>query len=226
MEYDVTIAWLERKVKRQVLYRVALGVFAFVASVAVLAVTWGLVYAACFHSLHWILGLGHWSYTLIATGVIPLLFWGNARTSREYLSEYSVTTGTASDKVVVFYLPRVGLVSNVNPLAPDSAHTMVKIVTDCLYFGPRIATSALLLLAGAFRLMRTDVPACAAVITVLDEAGHRMSFQEIADLIEGLDPVATFPQLHLIDGVLFLESEPAGLALGTRLKEELIRYSQ
>ena len=226
MNYDQTIAWLDRRLKRDLLLSALAGVFALLGGVAILAVTWGLMYAVCFYCLQWILGFSHWSYVVIPTAMIPLLFWGNATTSQEYLSEYSVTTGTATDKVIVFYLPRIGVVSNVNPLAPDTVHTMVKIITDCLYFGPRTVTSAFRLFAKTFRLRRLDVPACAAVITVLADAGHRMSFQEIANAIEGLDPTSTFPQLHSIDGVLFLASAPAGLALGTQMKEELAGISQ
>lgn len=226
MNYDQTITWLDRRVKRDSLLSSLLGVLALLGGVAILAVTWGLMYAVCFYCLQWILGFSHWSYTVIPTAMIPLLFWGNATTSQEYLSEYSVTTGTASDTVVVFYLPRIGVVSNVNPLAPDTVHTMVKMITDCLYFGPRTVTSAFQLFAKANRLRRVDVPSCAAVITVLAHAGHRVSFQEIADSVEGLDPARTFQQLHSLEGILFLESAPAGLALGTEMKEEMRGNSQ
>ena len=225
MEYDAAILWLKRRQKSEVLLALVLGVVSLVGSIVILAVTWGIIYAVCLNGFHWILGYGHWSYTLVPTLVLPLLFWGNARTSREYLSKYSVTTGTASDKVVVFYLPRIGLASNVNPLAPDTVHTLVKIITDCLYVGPRVATASVRFFAKALRLVRIDIPSCAAVITVLARADHRMSFQEIVDSIEGLDPETTFPQLRLVEGVLFLESEPPGLALGTKLKAQLAQAS-
>jgi hypothetical protein len=223
MDYDAAISWLKRRQKSEALLAIVLGVVCLVGSIVILAVTWSVIHAVCLYSFHWILGYGHWSYTLVPTVLLPLLFWGNARTSREYLSKYSVTTGTASDRVVVFYLPRVGLVSNVNPLAPDTVHTVAKIITDCLYVGPRVATTSIRFFAKAIRLAQMDVPACAAVITVLVRADHRMAFQEIVDSVEGLNPVTTFPQLHLVEGILFLESEPPGLALGTKLKAELAK---
>ena len=226
MDYEHVIAWLTRKLRSDALLSAVVGIVAFVGGVVILALTWGLIYAVCFYSLCSVLGLNHWSYTLVPTIMIPLLFWGNATTSQEYLSEHSVTTGTASDKVVVFYLPRIGMVSNVNPLAPDTVRTMVKMITDCLYFGPRVMTSAFRMLGKAIRFLRMDVSACAAVIAVLAEAGHRMSFQDIADSIDGLNPVSTFPQLHEIEGILFLSNAPAGLALETSLKDELKRLSQ
>ena len=39
----------------------------------------------CLYSLSWILGHDHWACFLVPTLMIPLLFWGNARTSQEYL---------------------------------------------------------------------------------------------------------------------------------------------
>ncbi|MGD0091593.1 MAG: hypothetical protein ABSE73_16880 [Planctomycetota bacterium] len=218
------IPWLERKSQSEARQTAVLGAWVFVGAVVILVITWGLLNMVCLRYFYWFFGSSLWLYTLVPTAVIPLLFWGSATTSQKYLSEYSVTMGTASDEVFTFRFPSVGM--NVNPLAPNTSHTTLKIITDCLYFGPRVMTVALEMFAKANRLRRLDVPSCAAVIAVLADAGHRMSFQEIADAIDGLNPVSTFPQLHDIDGVLFLTSEPAGLALGTSLKEELERSSQ
>ena len=120
-----------------------------------------------------------------------------------------------------FYLPGVGLASNVNPLAPDTMHAGVKMISDCLRVGPRVVTAAVHLFRKALRLRGIDVAGCAAVIAVLHAVGRKMSFQEIVAAVEGLNPVMVFPQMHEIDGVLFLKAEPAGLALTAELKEEL-----
>ena len=64
---------------------------------------------------------------------------------------------------------------------------------------------------------------CASVIAVMHAVGRKMSFQEIVAAVEGLNPVMVFPQLHDIEGVLFLKAEPAGLALTDELKQELSR---
>ena len=59
------------------------------------------------------------------------------------------------------------------------------------------------------------------MLTVLHDAGHRVAYHDITAAIDGLNPVRVFNQLRLLDGVLFLESEPRGLALGTDLRAEL-----
>jgi hypothetical protein len=154
--------------------------------------------------------------------MIPALFWGNGRTSREYLSEYSVTTGTASNEVVNFYLPGVGLASNVNPLAPNTIHSGVKIITDFLYSGPRVMMSAFRTVAKAGRLRKIDVGNCGAVITVLFAAGRKLGFQEITDALgEGFDAARVFPQMADIGGILFLKAEPAGLTLTQELRDAI-----
>ena len=89
----------------------------------------------------------------------------------------------------------------VNPLAPTSLRSLVKLIADALCFGPRVVTIAVNLLRTAIRLCRLDVPMCAAVIALLFAAEHKLSFQEIVRAVKGLDPTRIFPQLHDLDGI-------------------------
>jgi len=199
------------------------GFLMLLGGAALLAATWGLCYVVSFFALGGWIGHQHWFHSVLGLIVIPILFIGNAKTSREYMSEYSVTTGTASGEVVNFHLPGVGLVSNINPLAPETMHAGVKMLTDCLFVGPRVVTAAVRLFRKGLRLRSIDVEGCSAVITVLQAVGRKMAFQEIVNTVEGLNPVVVFPQLQEIDGVLFLKAEPAGLSLSSELKAELTR---
>jgi len=223
MDYEATIRWLSRRVRVLSAQHMLGGLLTLLGGAALLAATWGLSYVVSFFALGSWIGHQHWFHSVLGLIVIPILFIGNARTSREYLSEYSVTTGTASGEVVNFYLPGVGMVSNINPLAPETLHTGVKMITDCLCVGPRVVTAAVRLFRKGLRLRAIDVEGCAAVIAVLQAVGRKMSFQEIVNAVEGLNPAIVFPQLHEIDGVLFLKAEPAGLSLSSELKTELIR---
>lgn len=217
-------AWLRKSVRNQIAAS-ALGSLAMLAAgIAILVVTWGFAYIVSLFAFGFWLGFHHWAHAVGPSILIPSLFWGNARTSGEYLSEYSVTTGTASDAVVKFYLPGVGMVSNVNPLAPDTLHTGVKMITDILYSGPRVVTAAVRLIAECFRLRRVDLGTCGAVLAVLFTSGRKMSFQQIVDAVPGLNPVVVFPQLHEIPGVIFLVADPPGLTLSSELREEISRY--
>src|SRR6266480_495537 len=223
MDFEAVKAWLSRRVRVQSAQKVCGSLLTLLAGLATLAATWGLIYLVSLVALGRWIGHQHWLHSVLGLIVIPLLFIGNARTSREYLAEYSVTTGTASGGVVNFYLPGVGMVSNVNPLAPETLHSGVKMITDCLYVGPRVVVAAIRMFRKGVRLRQIDVEGCAAVIAVLQALGRKMSFQEIVNAVEGLNPLTVFPQLHEIDGVLFLKTDPAGLALTSELKEELAR---
>jgi len=166
------------------------------------------------------MGHRHWFHSLAGIVVIILLFVAQAHTSREYWSEYSVET-VGGGPVVTFYLPCVGVGSNVNPLAPKSVRSAAKLIIDCLLTGPRLLSVAGNEIRKASRLKSIDRGACAEVLALLLGAGRKMSFQEIVELCPGLNPVTIFPQLRDVDGVLFLQSAPAGLTMSAELKEAL-----
>jgi len=92
-----------------------------VGGVLTLVANRGLSYMVSLVALGSWIGYRHWFHAVLGLIAIPILFVGNARTSREYWSEYSVTTGTASGEVVNFYLPGVGMASNPRAKAPPEA---------------------------------------------------------------------------------------------------------
>src|SRR5947207_11195226 len=186
--------WLRKSLRNQIILNATGSLAMLLAGIGILVVTWGFVYIVSLFALGSWLGFHHWAHPVVAFVFIPLFFWGNARTSREYLSEYSVTTGTSSDTVVNFHLPGVGMASNVNPLAPDTIHTGAKMITDVLYSGPRVVTTAFRLLGKCLRLRRVDLEACGAVLAALFGAGRKLSFQEIVDALPGINPVIIFPR--------------------------------
>ena len=59
-------------------------------------------------------------------------------------------------------------------------------------------------------------------ITLLLAAGRRQSFAEIVERLSELDPVRVFDDLHWIEGVLFLSTDPPGLTLLPELRTELM----
>jgi hypothetical protein len=199
------------------------GILGLLGGFAILTATWGVAYLVSLYALGPWVGFGSRIHLAAGLVLIPALFWGNARTSREYLSEYSVTVGTVSQEVVSFWLPGVGMASNVNPLAPNTIHAVAKMITDCLYTGPRVVGWSASMFRKAARMRRLDVAGCAAVLAALLDAKRKLAFQEIVSDVEGIDPVRVFPQLHEIEGVLFLQAEPAGLSLSEELRRDLLQ---
>jgi hypothetical protein len=194
----------------------------FILGVFVVFVTFWIVYAIVWFGFNWCLPHSHDTRLWISAIVIVLLFIGNATTDRAYLESYSFTTGTSYDKPVSIHVSRVGLGSTINPLAPDSAHSYVKIVTTLLFSGPRLITAAWRLFARSLRLRAIDAEGCAAVLAFLAARDQRAPFQDIVPVIpKGHDLRVIFQQLRDVDGVLFLKSEPAGLSLTSELRDEL-----
>jgi hypothetical protein len=223
MDYDSAINWLSTWRAKEIATAVLGAVGGLILAAVLLVLAWGFIFmVTIFVGLNWIPYVDSWVFPLIATIAIPLLFVGNACVRKETLGKYELTTGTATDKLVT--IPGYG--SNVNPLAPNSIITVLKIVADVLFCGPRVTLWSFRKIGRAFRLLPMDVPGCAAVLTVLHDAGQRMSYHDISESIEGLNPGRVFSQLRLVDGILFLESEPAGLSLGTDLRKELNGISQ
>jgi hypothetical protein len=223
MNHDSAIKWFSTWRAKEMLAAILGAAGGFILAAVLLVLAWGFIFMVTLYiGSNWTPYLGGWVFPLIATAAIPLLFVGNACVRQETLGKYALTTGTATDKLVT--IPGYG--SNVNPLAPNSIITALKIVADVLFCGPRVTVWSFRQVGRVFRLLSLDVAGCAAVLTILHDAGQRMSYHDISESIEGLNPVRVFNQLRLLDGVLFLQSDPPGLSIGTNLKKELDKISQ
>ena len=225
MNVSFVESWLARKVARESASSLLGSAGLFLASALLLFITFWIVYGFL-----WFIGFQfrHW-FTIphavrVSAGLLALvlLFIGNARTDREYLSEYSLTPGTTSDEIVVFHLPTVGMVSNLNPLAPDYTRNAVKMIVDISFSGPRLAVAALRAARKAKRLKRMDMPHAAEVMAVLLSARGKVSFSELLPQIGKHDPAQVFVPLHEIEGVVFLPSPPQGMSLTQDLRAEFL----
>jgi hypothetical protein len=218
-------AWLTRKVARESALGLLGSAGLLLASTVVLLISFWVVYCFLwfigFQCHHWF-SIPHAVRVGVGLLVLVLLFIGNARTDPEYLSEFSLTPGTAGDEVVVFYLPAVGVVSNLNPLAPDYTHNAVKMIVDIAFSGPRLAVAAWRAVRKARRLRQMDVPHAAEVLAVLLSAPGKVSFSELFPQIGRSDPTRVFVPLHDIEGVLFLQTPPQGMTLTQDLRAEFL----
>lgn len=213
-------AWLRRRILLQCVGRLAMALGMLALGVVVLYLTYWFVYGIWYFAFVRLGAPAHVA-PFVSAGFLVLLFIGNARTDRQYLEELSVTTGTFSNEVVTFYLPGIGMASNINPIAPDSMHTSVKIITTLLFSGPRAIVAAYRCLRMALRLMRIKTEPVSAVIDFLYTRSSRVDFQTIVANVSDLNPVETFPQVTQIEGILLLRSEPAGLTISSELREEI-----
>jgi hypothetical protein len=107
--------------------------------------------------------------------------------------------------------------------AAENPRAALTYVGDVFFAGPRAAHHGLDMLLAALRRGRLRVRPTAAVLDHLLEHDHRRSFEQIAAAVPGIDLEGLEPDLRQIEGLVFLTSDPPGLALGTELRAEMAR---
>jgi len=90
-----------------------------------------------------------------------------------------------------------------------------------LYGGPALVLGGLSHRREAAGLSGEAAEACAAMLYVLFQAEHRVSYADLPTVLQGVNVRDVATRLHAIEGVLFLESAPAGMTLSSPLREEL-----
>ena len=193
----------------------------FLVGVLAVAITFGIVYWIARLPFDGVPMVPHSVALAVAVVVLVLLFVGNARRERGTYEPYTVTTVPRAGERITFEMPGLGMGTYANPHAPDTLWTGARLVADVLFTGPRILSAVARMVCKARRLRTLDVDGAARVLAFLLSREHRASFAEIILAVEGINPVTLFPSLRDIDGVLFLTSEPPGLALSDDLREEM-----
>jgi hypothetical protein len=213
-------SWLEKKLAREARENLILAFVILIGAAAVLAVTFALFYTFSFF-VFWRVFRFHLALLWWVTfGGVVLLFIANRFSDREELTTLEVESMDGGP-VQTFYLPQVGMVSNLNPFSPTNARTGVKIIADLLLTGPRLVAAAWETFKRSGRLRTMDVPVLAEVFAKLISAGKRVSLAEILLQLGHCDPSLVFRQLREIEGVVFLNTPPAGISLTAELREEI-----
>lgn len=213
-------ARLERKIAEDIRHNIIGAALGGLPGLFVTFITYGMFYLLVTLAFP----RNPWAQLVIPAVVLVLLFVGNATLSVDYLGDWSFTTGTASNKVV--RLGQFGEFSNINPLAPDSMHSFLKMVLAVLFTGPALFTTAFGMLRKAMRLRSIDREACASVVSLLLSRDSMVPCRDIIAQIPGLHPARVFRQLKDIDGVYFIEAQRAGFVLSPDLRRELSAPTQ
>jgi len=211
--------WLEKKLSREARQNLLLACVLLVGAAVVLAFTFAGFYTMSFFVLWRVFRFHLAACWWFAFGGLVLLFIANAFTDREQLTEYEVES-LDGGPVRTFYLPHVGLISNLNPFSAANAEAFVKILADLVLTGPRLVTVAWQTFKRSGRLRQMNVPVLAYVFARLLSAGKRVSLAEILPQLGHCDPSQVFQQLAEIEGVVFLNSPPPGISLTAELRQE------
>lgn len=216
-----TRQWLGQRVATDVRLTVLCAAGSLCGALVLLFLTFVLCYAVVGLAVGWLAPLSDTVQIVLALALVGSLFWGNARTSDNYLAKLSVTSGTGAGEMTQTNVPGIGRASTVNPLAPDSAQAFVKLLTAVLYIGPRAVHLGIALFAKAKRLREMDLDGCAAVITLLYSRNGRWTYLELEQKVPQLPWNLILHQLRDVDGIIFHTSEPPGLSLADRVRDEL-----
>lgn len=225
MASDNVQRWLRRRARRDAAGNVAVVFLALAAGAVVLTVTFFFTYALVWFAFRFAVSSvseillnrpvrpSHAMILWICSGILGLLFIGNARTSREDLGTRPRQNYTASPSQLGFLGP-LGVL-----LAYPGASS--RLIADLLFTGPRCVVAAWRASQKAARLLRLDVESCACVLAVLAERDGHLSREELAEQSGARNAGRAFEQLRDIEGVVFLDLGLPGLSLTADLRQEL-----
>lgn len=220
MKPDSVQAWLTEKHRRDMLLCAAGAVAVVPLAFVVLYITFWLIYPVVWIGFGSILSQTEISVTQAVTIVLVLLFISNLVTDREYLDKLEFETGAGVRlKIALARVSGNGILAAF--VGPKTAHSFVKILTTLLFTGPRLLVASVRLARNVMRLKSLDIEGCGRVIGTLLKNEGRVPLAAILQKYPRLDPHVVLPQLKLIDGVVFLLSEPVGLTLSPGLCGEI-----
>jgi len=220
MNNEDTLQWLSTHKTRLLIQWAAGAFFGLLLSLALLAFAWGFVYAVCvliFQS--WPVSFVNKVAFITATTSIPCLFVGSMLVRQEKLSPEKdcVTTGTVTDEIISDGFGH----SNINPIAPNTVITIVKVLLDFLFCGPRLVFGSFRLVVRIMRLVKLDVLGCATIITHLYNSNRRLSYEDLLPVTGVAEHKRVLQDLKLLDAVLSLQSQPQGLVLRSEFRQTL-----
>jgi hypothetical protein len=226
MENSALKAWLKRKTARDAAANLFVASLALAAGTVVLTITFFFAYAIVWFGFNFgvsgfsqllfnqRLHISHPAILLVCAVFLVLLFVGNARTSRDYLASLPKRNYVPSASMPGGAFGALGTLLAY----PDASSRMI---ADLLFTGPRLMVAALSAFKKAGRLVRLDAEGCSRVLAVLLSRNSHFSCEEVSELAGVPDSAKVFRQMRDLDGVVFLQSEPAGLSLTSELREEL-----
>ena len=224
--------WLRKKLRIEAAQNFLLALIFLAGGLVVLTITFFFTYAIVWFCVNTgasavsqlvaskPLHITHPQILIACSVFLVLLFIGNARTSREYLSHYSVPNPAPP---ALIHSAGVGgslLTLLANPGASG------KMITDILYTGPRLLVGSVKAFLRSNQLLAIDTSGCAQALALLQESRQRVPCAELAEQLAGHNVVKVFTQLHGMNGVLFLDTDPPAVTIIDDLRKELLHCAR
>lgn len=220
-EQDRIENWLTKTKWMRLFSLSIVSLLLLVGAVVVLGLTWAVLYGVLWMIFNSLFSEGLYLVPYLSAGFVLILFHGHLTTKRSYLTEYSFITGTAHDEPVTVMAGGSAL-STINPLAPDSAHSYVKMIVSVLYTGPNMCMALRNRLARIYHWFTLDREGTARVLAFLLDQEEKIPMSELIENVpQGQNPEKILQQLLEMDGVLFLKNEGPAISLTSELRSEL-----
>jgi len=195
MDSEPIKIWLRKKRRKEMAVVVSLSGISLVGGLVLLFLTFWFVYAIIWFGMFGVsaasellaskrVSLPHAWRLGLSAAFIALLFIGNARTSREYLSAYPKDNYRPSPAVFGGSLALIWLLGH--------SEASSKMISDLLFTGPRCVMAGLDLGSKFMRLNNLDLGACSQVLSRLAEGQASISkdefVPELSDEAKGRKP--------------------------------------
>lgn len=199
--------WLRKKAEADIKLTALLAVGALCGALFLLVITFGIAWALSNLFLGWMFS---WLPTLAAFAAVGAVFVGNSLAPSRSTSQPLPGTD------------RAGNARGSNAPPADSMDAILNLLKTVLFVAPRAVNASLELYAKMKRLKGMDTNACAAVIVLLyKNHGSRMTYRELEQKLPGVAWNRVLYELRDVDGVIFHDTDPPGLSLAERLRDEL-----
>ena len=214
--------FLRRRVRNAAILNALGSVVALVAGSVAVVLTFWAVYGAIYFGFQWLVPHSHQTRLLVAAAFVVLLFIGNARTSREYLTTYEVDTIDGREPYT-FQVPELGVLSNLNFFSPNTINSLTKVLAQLMFIGPQWITAAFRLASQAAFLRRLPLAACAQLVEKLRQHAGRVPFTTLLPSGHDETSAGTLRDLLTLDAIQLLDGPPAGAMLTSTFRHGLNR---
>lgn len=225
MNSEPVSGWLKKRMSQTRAWKL-FGVAArLLTGLAVLFVTFWVAYGVIWFISFSFYPLTHTVRLLLAAGFVTLVVITGVKQNWEELDPLQQQARLAKDMDITldpdgYY--GMSLTTNAVKAGAFEVRTLASVGAYVVGGGPRLLLGAVRSWREFRRLSAIDIEGCAQVLALLAAEGAKQSFTELVQKLPGLNPVKTFEDLHHIDGVLYLASEPRGLTLRPELRAELL----
>ncbi len=212
--------FLRQRIRSAVTFHAVGSFFALGFGSVALIVTFWVVYGAIYWGFQWCVPHSHGMRLIISAVVLALLFIGNARTDRDYLTSYKVDTVDGREAYTID-IPDVGILSNLNFFSPNTVNSLTKMIAQLLFIAPQLISGAWRLAARSVDLSHIDAKPAARVTEVLLLRKGRVPFSDLFLAIDEDTASAALRDLAVLDAIQFLDSHPSGVMLTSTFRQTI-----